>query len=123
MVATMAEDLWGVPTPETISTLKELSNKKLPARRFVVVIIHYENPQEVRELVSSIQLWSEKPERIIVADNSHPRFNWEDLASSDIPGLFSPHQATPASGKLPTCETLYTTLLSYAIYIWGRNRE
>lgn len=44
-------------------------------------------------------MWSEKPEQIIVADNSHPRFTWGDLAGSDIPVTIFPSPGNRGYGQ------------------------
>lgn len=95
----IAEEHWGAPSPETIAHLRELSASDPPARRFVAVIVHYENPDEVKELVASIQFWSEKPEEVIIADNSHPKFSWQDAELPGIPVTIVPSPGNPGYGR------------------------
>ena len=95
----IVEEHWGAPSPETIAHLRELSASHQLARRFVVVIVHYENPDEVKDLVASIQFWSEKPEEVIIADNSHPKFSWQDVELPGIPVTIVPSPGNPGYGQ------------------------
>lgn len=93
------DDRWGVPTAETIAALQRMSRAKLPPRRFVVVIIHYENPGEIRELIASIESWSEQPEEVVVVDNSAPKYDLSDLALPGIPVRVVPSPGNPGYGQ------------------------
>lgn len=93
------DDRWGVPTAETIAALQRMSEAKPPRRRYVVVIIHYENPGEIRELIASIQSWSEQPEEVVVADNSAPKYDLSDLALPGIPVRVVPSPGNPGYGQ------------------------
>lgn len=95
----MPESPWGEPSSETIANLKAQSDGKPPVRRFVVVIIHYRNPQEVWELVESIGGWNEKPEAIVIADNSHPRDVWSGLSLPGIPINIASSPGNPGYGQ------------------------
>jgi N-acetylglucosaminyl-diphospho-decaprenol L-rhamnosyltransferase len=118
-VTTAPENPWGVPSEETIIYLQRLSEGDLPTRKFVVVIVHYENQEEVRELIHSLQSWTERPEEVVVADNSAPRYDWSGLTLPGIPLRVVPSPGNPGYGQAANtaistvnCDIPYILLLT-----------
>lgn len=92
------ETPWGVPSAETQILTSQLLRKKTASRKFAVVIVHYHRFQETAHLLEAMSTWDEKPEQILVADNSAPHYDWRFTENSEIPVSVFPLQENPGYG-------------------------
>lgn len=91
--------LWGIPNEKTKATVAKLLEKNPDSRRYAVIIVHYHRLDETKELLESIPQWDEKPEHILIADNSAPHYDWSFTEDSPIPVSVFPFEDNPGYGS------------------------
>ena len=94
-----ADTLWGIPSEETKATVAKLLQAPPASRRYAVIIVHYHRFDETKELLATIPGWDEPPERILVADNSAPHYDWTFTGQSPIPVSVFPLPDNPGYGS------------------------
>jgi GT2 family glycosyltransferase len=80
-----SEEPWGLPGADTKAVVSRFLKKKPASRRFAVIIVHYHRIDDTTELLESISDWEEKPEHILIADNSAPHYDWAFTDNFKIP--------------------------------------
>lgn len=94
-----AETLWGIPSAETKTVVSRYLRKKPASRRFAVIIVHYHRLDDTSELLESISTWEEKPEHVLIADNSAPHYDWTFTENLDIPISIFSFEENPGYGS------------------------
>ncbi len=90
---------WGPPDAKTRVCISKNVVTPPPSRRFVAVIIHFNRFQEAVELVQSVLEWAERPEEILIGDNSAPQHDWTLFEGFPIPVHVYPFPENPGFGS------------------------